>query len=265
VNPDPLPDATRSFRQDNLSGTPTIQHAELDPEKQRLYVASNDTGHNTTSLPPESSSSLWIPIPLRTWFWVTYVCVLFAGAIALEVALHYSHENGGWPTMRNADRGVLHYVFTLPPVGVTMILVGLWAWTDLEVKRLQPYVDLLHGDSPPQRSLLLDYTRTHNALVWVQASTNRHYIVALASILALLALSFQPVSAALFSLRDVYERLPDTTVNNLRTISLSKDEQVQDLTGYLAASGFASASAVYGLGEPAFVHEGYTVGKLEVS
>ncbi|KAI0292909.1 hypothetical protein BC826DRAFT_1017480 [Russula brevipes] len=145
-----------------------------------------------------------------------------------------------------------------------MILVGLWAWTDLEVKRLQPYVDLLHGDSPPQRSLLLDYTRTHNALVWVKASTNRHYIVALASIMALLALSFQPVSAALFSLRDVYERLPDTTVNNLRTISLSTDEQVQDLTGYLAASGFASASAVYGLGEPAFVHEGYTVGKLEL-
>ncbi len=68
---------------------------------------------------------------------------------------------------------------TLPAVGVAMILVGLWTWTDLEIKRLQvrdsselsplnlsnlpisqPYVDLLHGDSPPQRSLLLDYTRT---------------------------------------------------------------------------------------------------------
>ncbi len=26
---------------------------------------------------------------------------------------------------------------TLPAVGVTMILVGIWAWTDVEVKRLQ--------------------------------------------------------------------------------------------------------------------------------
>jgi hypothetical protein len=26
---------------------------------------------------------------------------------------------------------------TLPAVGVAMILVGLWTWTDLEIKRLQ--------------------------------------------------------------------------------------------------------------------------------
>jgi hypothetical protein len=37
----------------------------------------------------------WTPVPLRTWFWATYVFVLAAGAIALEVALHYSHKEGG--------------------------------------------------------------------------------------------------------------------------------------------------------------------------
>ncbi len=39
--------------------------------------------------------SQWIPIPLRTWFWVSYVCFLVAGAIALEVALRFSHKNNG--------------------------------------------------------------------------------------------------------------------------------------------------------------------------
>jgi hypothetical protein len=29
------------------------------------------------------------------------------------------------------------YIQTLPAVAVAMILVGLWTWTDLEVKRLQ--------------------------------------------------------------------------------------------------------------------------------
>jgi hypothetical protein len=29
------------------------------------------------------------------------------------------------------------YTQTLPAVAVAMILVGLWTWTDLEVKRLQ--------------------------------------------------------------------------------------------------------------------------------
>lgn len=120
MDPDPLPDTTRSFRQDNLSGTPTspAQYAELDPE--RLYATSDDTRHNSSmhclilscdhalvdflnvaSVPPESS--LWIPMPLRTWFWVTYICVLVTGAIALEVALHYSHKNGGMSVILAID------------------------------------------------------------------------------------------------------------------------------------------------------------------
>ena len=119
--------------------------------------------------------------------------------------------------------------------------------------------------------------------------------------MALLALSFQPIAAALFSVRDIYKTLPgspcdhyffvffthfrisDTSVNNLRALSLNQDEQVQDLTsafpvrfvdatadcgggcvGFLGASGLASASIVYGLGDPAFVHDGYTVGTFEV-
>jgi len=49
---------------------------------------------------------------------------------------------------------------TLPPVIVAMVIVALLTWTDIEIKKMQPYIDLVHGDSPPQRSLLLDYTRT---------------------------------------------------------------------------------------------------------
>ncbi|KAH9174686.1 hypothetical protein EDB89DRAFT_459311 [Lactarius sanguifluus] len=271
----------QSFKQVDIPGAVPAggdhgKHVDLNPEK--LYKASEETHDGAAP-----SDAHWVPIPLRAWFWISYVCVLVAGAIALEVALHYSHKNDGWPTKDNAEKGVLHYVYvrmgfivlrglltgyadsqTLPPVGVTMILVGIWAWTDVEVKRLQPYVDLLHGGSPPQRSLLLDYTRTHNAFVWFEATSNRHYIVALASLMALVALSFQPIAAALFSVRDVYKSFPDTSVNNLRAISLNQDEQIQDLTSFLGASGLASASIVYGLGDPEFINGGYTVGALEL-
>jgi hypothetical protein len=56
-----------------------------------------------------------------------------------------------------------------------MVLVALWAWTDIEIKKMQvrtslplfsspdsvqPYVDLARGQSPAHKSLLLDYTRT---------------------------------------------------------------------------------------------------------
>jgi hypothetical protein len=33
----------------------------------------------------------------------------------------------------------------------------------------------------------------------------------------------------------------------------------------MSASGLASASMVYGLGDPPFIHNGYTIGKFEVS
>ena len=48
--------------------------------------------------------------------------------------------------------------------------------------------------------------------MWVKAAFNRHYVVTLSSIMALLALSFQPLSAALFSVRDVFGELPDSAL-----------------------------------------------------
>ena len=40
-----------------------------------------------------------------------------------------------------------------------MMIVAMVARTDIEIKKMQPYIDLVEGDSPPQMSLLLDYTR----------------------------------------------------------------------------------------------------------
>ena len=102
----------------------------------------------------------------------------------------------------------------------------------------------MHGGSPPQRSLLLDYTRTQfvlgislplhwltsssNALVWMQATSNRHYIVALASLMALVALSFQPLAAALFSVQDIYKALPGSSVTITSVFSsLTSESQKQ--------------------------------------
>ena len=96
-----------------------------------------------------------------------------------------------------AQQGFMHYLYvrvpvsertcssvvtllaqTFPAIAVAMFITSMWAWTDIEIKKmqvrpslshiyfpplitcLQPYVDLTHGDAPPQRSLLLDYTRT---------------------------------------------------------------------------------------------------------
>jgi hypothetical protein len=38
-----------------------------------------------------------------------------------------------------------------------------------------------------------------------------------------------------------------------------------EYTDFLGASGYASASILYGLGDPPFIHDGYAVGEFEVS
>ena len=49
---------------------------------------------------------------------------------------------------------------TIPPVIVSMVIVALWAWVDIEIQRMQPYIDLVHGNASAEKSLLLDYTRS---------------------------------------------------------------------------------------------------------
>jgi hypothetical protein len=43
-----------------------------------------------------------------------------------------------------------------------------------------------------------------NFFVWARAAGNKHYLVALSALMALLALSFQPLAAALLTVRNVW-------------------------------------------------------------
>jgi len=47
-----------------------------------------------------------------------------------------------------------------------------------------------------------------NFWVWFRAAANRHYLVALASLMVILSLSFQPLAAALFIVQDTWWTAP---------------------------------------------------------
>ncbi|KII91113.1 hypothetical protein PLICRDRAFT_155954 [Plicaturopsis crispa FD-325 SS-3] len=258
----------------NYQTPPTSPNARLldSPSAEHVQFASYPSQEAKekpwNDIPPDNKHKIekgWVPVPLRTWFWVTLVVFMVGGAIALEVALHFSNKNQGWPTgFFTSEQGWMHYVYTLPPVAVAMVIVALWTWTDIEIKKMQPYVDLVHGDSPPHRSLLLDYTRTSNFLVWTNATRNKHYLVALATLMVLVSLTFQPLAAAVFSVRDTYIPVPNVQVNNLQLIGLNQNAQFQDLTAFLSAAGYASASVLYDIGDPDFIHDTYTIGEFQL-
>ncbi|GLB39261.1 hypothetical protein LshimejAT787_0604230 [Lyophyllum shimeji] len=244
----------------------------LDHDLPHVQFASYRNSREKMSSPQDSPTlhssrgKGWVPWPLRPRFWIPFILMLALGAVGLEIALHFSNKNQGWPTKRDvgSGTGILHYVYTLPPVAVASILVALWTWTDIEIKKLQPYVDLVHGDSPPHRSLLLDYTRTNNFIVWTSAAYNKHYLVALASLMVVLSLSFQPLAAALLVVKDTWLQVPDVTLNNLAAIGLNQGGQFNDLTAFVTAAGYASASVLYRLGDPPFIHGPYTVAPFQL-
>ncbi|KAF8880015.1 hypothetical protein BD779DRAFT_1550009 [Infundibulicybe gibba] len=252
----PLPKGAMPVYQTNTHSPPTTPSQPLlEPDNSHVQFA---------TYPAEKIESH--SLDLKVWFWLPLVVILAGGAIALEVALHFSKKNQGWASSGdvNDEAGILHYVYTLPPVATAAILVAMWTWTDIEIKKMQPYVDLVHGDSPPHRSLLLDYTRSNNFVVWTRAASNKHYLVALASLMVVLSLSFQPLAAALLAVRDTYIQEPDVTLNSLKAISLNPNVQVTDLTAFLTAAGYASASVLYHFPDPSFINGPYSVAPFQL-
>jgi hypothetical protein len=247
----------------------TIDANKLSPGPEHVQFASYQNEKYDPprlALPPAAPPRVhqkkddWMPLPLRNFFWIPLIIILVVGAIGLEVALRISKKNQGWPAGKNEREVlILHYAYTIPPVIIASAIVAMWVWTDTEIKKMQPYVDLVHGDSPPERSLLLDYTRHNNFFVWGRAAGNRHYLVALASLMVLLTFSFQPLASALLVTKETWMQEPDMLVANQRALGLTNSSQFNDLTTFLAGAGYAGAAVMYDLPQPAFVKVPYTV------
>jgi ABC-type Na+ efflux pump permease subunit len=112
----------------------------------------------------------------------------------------------------------------LPPVILAMVIVALWAWVAIEIQIMQPYISLVHGPAPANKSILLDYTRERcvdfhypslcanlNILLFSSkfgacrlAFSNRHYAVAIVTMAAILALILKPLCASVFVLKDTW-------------------------------------------------------------
>ncbi|KAJ7095163.1 hypothetical protein B0H15DRAFT_775382, partial [Mycena belliarum] len=117
--------ATPSQRLLDESGPSHVQFAsypETPEEKTKPLMEEDDLPRG------------WVPPPLRGWYAILFIIVLVGLGIALEIALHFTKKNNGdlnpgWKTHGNATQttGVMHYVY----------IVALWAWTDIEIKKMQ--------------------------------------------------------------------------------------------------------------------------------
>ncbi|KAJ3756437.1 hypothetical protein EV360DRAFT_47926 [Lentinula raphanica] len=132
--------------------------SETEPQAQYATYTPSHSEKMEKLIDAEVKGS-WVPYPLRPWFWIPFFVLLVLLAIGLEVALHFSNTNNGWTANGEAGDAVSlwHYIY----------LVALWAWTDIEIKKMQ--VRLLstiltrinHGRSRSHMSILYMATLPH--------------------------------------------------------------------------------------------------------
>ena len=99
-----------------------------------------------------------------------------------------------------------------------MVLVALWTWVAVEIQMMQPYIALVRGHAPAKKSILLDYTRerytdsqhlranihpfSSKFGVCITAFSNRHYVVAIVTLAAILVLLLQALCASILILKN---------------------------------------------------------------
>ncbi|KAJ4001822.1 hypothetical protein F5050DRAFT_1560083 [Lentinula boryana] len=202
---------------DSLTPPATPSQRLLDAELQPQYARYTPSEKSENVMVPEDKGS-WVPYPLRPWFWIPFFVLLVLLAIGLEIALHFSNKNNGWTANGDAgdDVSLWHYVY----------LVGLWAWTDIEIKKMQQ----LHcmDTRSSQQTLSRCSHDADGASDVVFSTTGRStahrqkYLVADAGWCSFIRLAF------------------------------------------LTAAGFASSSSLYDLPDPPFISGPYTVASFEL-
>ncbi|KAJ7444923.1 hypothetical protein FB451DRAFT_74483 [Mycena latifolia] len=227
--------------------------------RDAMYVPSRDLV-GPGALKPQR----YRPMTLRNWVVVVVVLTLIGLAIAIEVSLVISTNNGGFPTPeRNVFARFSPRFFTafFPTLLVAGLLL-IWQSSDRSYKELQPYIVLARGNVTAAEGLLANYSGLSVYSIIVNAIKFRHFLILLSTVTTLLGSFLQPLAGSIIQI----EQLPQTTngifVTSTKTIGLAPD--IAQLNAFLAAAGFAEAAVFHSLPDPPFIHGGWSVAEFEL-
>jgi Protein of unknown function (DUF3433) len=116
--------------------------------------------------------SNWKPVSLRAPFLLAVIIVSIALVIALQLLLFQSQRDGGILFAKNVNSLPLSTTFPylyLPTI-IAVIYGFMWSWIDLDVRRIEPFLQLAKEEGATGReSLLLHYPVDFLASVPIKA------------------------------------------------------------------------------------------------
>ncbi|GAA98809.1 uncharacterized protein L969DRAFT_104283 [Mixia osmundae IAM 14324] len=204
------------------------------------------------TVPPldQTSDKTWFPWILRMMNLVSAAHLLLAACLLLMLKLNA--VSSGWPALSASVKGVnSRFLYSVPPVLLSVPLVAMWAMIDYQVKKIQPFLDLAMCSATREQSFALNYLETSRFIVWIDTLRNRHFAATFSTLACLVALSFQPLASALLLVKDVSVTRGALAITVKQATSITQTSA--DLLAYVAAAGYIESASSFAVSPPAFV------------
>ncbi|THW14865.1 hypothetical protein D6D24_05255 [Aureobasidium pullulans] len=209
--------------------------ATISERSIELSVWSEDDKKALVSSTPRKP---WTPLTLKAYFLIPTILASGALIVVLQIYLDRSNRDSGIIFAPNIDDLSLDrkFPYLYLPTIVSLVLSFIWTWLDLDVRRLQPFIELskeegARGDD----SLLLHYPFDFVAFVPFTSAKRRHWPVFSASLAVVIIFwGLTPLQSSIFATKTVEKSIEVATARS--TSYLSLQEQKNNLTGSYAQS-----------------------------
>ncbi|KAJ0168155.1 hypothetical protein CTA2_9293 [Colletotrichum tanaceti] len=183
----------------------------------------------------------WKPLTLSAPVLFSFAFVSFLLAVIIEVLAYQTRVKGGLALSRSADDipALANFCYLFLPTIVAVIYSLLWSWIDLDVKRMQPWLEMSRPEgATAARSIFLDYPYDFIAFVPLRAAKRRHWAVFYAgTVMVMIFWLITPLQSAILGTGpvDIRKTAMASTPQKLRPAS----EQILPMDQSILNEGYA--------------------------
>ncbi|KAH0366132.1 hypothetical protein KCU65_g5613, partial [Aureobasidium melanogenum] len=211
--------------------------SKVSEQSIELSILTDDDNQGLISSKTEKH---WTPLTQKAYFLVPTILASGALIAVLQVYLERSNRDTGILFAAKIDSLPLRETFSYlyMPTIVSLVLSFIWTWIDLDIKRLQPYVQLSrkHG-ALGNDSILLHYPFDFVALVPFAAIRRKHWPTFLASAAVVVIFwGLTPLPSSIFATKTIQKAFRVATITSEAYLSLQ--DQKETLTGAYAQSSY---------------------------
>ncbi|KAK0375095.1 hypothetical protein CLIM01_07556 [Colletotrichum limetticola] len=163
--------------------TRLLERQDGSPEKQNRKASLPFLFHKSR----DSECSLdtvhkhgWKPLTLCAPVLFSFAFTSFLLAAIIEILAQQSQAKGGLALSESADNipPLANFCYLFLPTIIAVMYSLLWSWIDLDVKRMQPWLEMSKPEgASAEHSIFLDYPYDFIAFVPLKAAKRRHWPV----------------------------------------------------------------------------------------